>query len=64
MGDDLWAWLLNRVGHPIPCGLCGVPTPAEVLTECRIPSALTDWGVVVDRLVWLCPCCPVVDAAA
>jgi hypothetical protein len=54
--------LLDRLGEPVPCELCRTPTPATELTECRVPGAvIPEWGIVVDRVVWVCPRCPVID---
>lgn len=51
--------LLDRIGQPIPCALCRTPTPAADLTERSVPGHLiVEWDVVVDRLVWVCPRCP------
>lgn len=52
--------LLNYIGEPVPCSLCGTPTPTADLTECYIPAHLIEeWDIVVDRLAWVCPRCPV-----
>lgn len=51
--------ILNRIGGPIPCAICHTPTPAAQLSERTAPAALAfDGTVVVDRLVWVCPRCP------
>jgi len=61
MSDDLWDWMFDRLGQPIPCELCRTPTAAEDLTECRVPGLLiAEWDVVVDRVVLVCPRCPLV----
>jgi hypothetical protein len=62
MSDELWDWILDRIGEPIPCELCGTPTAPADLTECRVPGMLiAEWDIVVDRIGWVCPRCPVVD---
>jgi hypothetical protein len=62
MSDDLWDWMMERVGKPIPCEVCRTPTVPRDPAECRVPGLLiAEWGVVVDRVVWVCPRSPVVD---
>jgi hypothetical protein len=61
MDDDDWlAGLLTRVGEPVPCAVCGTPTPPTDLTETAAPGALIrDWDIAVQRVIWVCPACPV-----
>jgi hypothetical protein len=54
MNDGL-DWLLGRLGQPIPCEICRVPTPAADLTECLVPGALiAEFDIIIDRVVWVC----------
>jgi len=62
MSDEAWGWLIDQLGKPIPCEICRTPTSPEDLMECRVPGLLiTEWDMVLDRIVWVCPRCPVVD---
>lgn len=61
MTGDAWLDdLLDRVGRPIPCEICGTPTPAADLTETSVPAViLPELGdIVVESVVWVCPACP------
>jgi hypothetical protein len=52
-------WILDRLGDPIPCALCGKLTPPEDLAEGVIPgTVVAEWSMVVFRVVSLCPACP------
>ena len=52
--------LLSRIGRPVPCAVCGTLTPAADLTETTVPGALIEeWDIVVTRVIWVCPRCPV-----
>lgn len=58
MSDEL-DWILNCLGQPIFCSLCGTPTPAEDLVECYVPgTVIAEWSMVVFRLAWTCLECP------
>ena len=61
MKDDDWlAGLLARMGQAIACDLCGALTRPENLTEVTVPGyAIQQWDVLVHRLAWVCPACPV-----
>lgn len=58
--NDLWD-VLDHLGDPIPCELCGTITPSGDLTECWVPAHLIQqWDVMVERAVYVCLRCPVV----
>lgn len=60
---DLFDWLVAHAGGPVPCAICRTPTLTADLTECWAPAAVTTFGFVVRRAVWVCPDCPtLVDA--
>jgi hypothetical protein len=60
MDNDWLAGLLARIGEPVPCAVCGTPTAPAELTETTAPGYLIeDWDVLVSRVTWVCPSCPV-----
>jgi hypothetical protein len=60
--DDLMQWLIDRIGKPIPCSLCGTPTDPQRLRERWMPGAIVQvvpgCEITPQTAVWLCPRCP------
>ena len=53
-------YLLEHLGEPIPCAICGEPTPPGELTEATVPGlVIAEWDMTVHRVVWVCPRCPI-----
>lgn len=72
MTDEQWfpdpwlADLLARVGQPVPCDICGTPTPTADLTETTMPGAIVRFAnpnpelafsFVARTVIWICPTC-------
>lgn len=57
-GDHWLDDLLERAGQPIPCEICGIPTPAANLTETSVPARIVFGDIIVYQVVWVCPACP------
>jgi hypothetical protein len=61
--DDDWLEVFlarARSGELPRCALCGTPAPAGQLTETTVPGYLiTGWDIMVGRVIFVCPACPV-----
>jgi hypothetical protein len=65
--DGTIDWVLQRMGRPVSCALCGTPTAPGALTEVRaLTMRRLNMGPVIGEigdgtgytLIWLCPACP------
>ena len=60
--DNDWEWLLDWLGKPMPCGICGQYFTSEQLKERSIPATLVDLCgdgdlSILHEVVWLCENC-------
>jgi hypothetical protein len=57
MSENGFRFLLDNIGRPHPCGVCG--RPSTRLREVLLPgAAIFNGQVVVHTVVWICPECP------
>lgn len=62
MSSDWLSELLDRIGSPIPCALCGTELPAGELHEKSVPAGVVrfdpaDVSFVLHETVWVCSAC-------
>lgn len=57
MPENLSRFLIDNIGRPHPCGICG--RPSTQLREVLLPGAVIfDGQITVQTVVWICPACP------
>lgn len=59
---DLWTWLAERAGQPIPCDLCRTPIAPQMLRETTMIGAIVTvvpgCEITPRRVLFICPNCP------